>query len=1016
MTRVFVYCFAFWSGALMLIHQVLWARSFRPLFGSSAGAASAVVLPMLAGLALGNLLGARLSRRSDPLRVFGGSQVLVGLFALLVRVWLVVCGIVWPHLYGWTGGNPVALRVAQAVLVSLAVVPATVAMGVALPLLVSALGRPTPRCVDPSQEGTGTSCVDCRTAGPLPGGEGKGWVSEDSGIHAPAVLYALQMAGAAAGAVLAGCFLPVWVGLRSSAFLAAAISLLIGVAGVFVGRTAPSCEREVEGRAPGEASPAPSRPSTGLLMAAMALGVGGLALYIVSSRLFSFISQGTVFDTRLLLVLSLLCLALGSAVVAIWGRRSDPWRLLGGTQLGAAAAILVAPILLSWIPLFTVSSTRNVSLAVHSLKLALGTAVALGPAMLLVGTVLPTMWQITLPSAAPRGARRVGVLSAVALLAGVVGSVLASYVFLPWLSAERAVLVVAAVFALLAVGGFCKGHEGAARWVGCAACLLLLIGWYALGAWRVRFQPRAGGETLLTYRDGPTASVAVLRQPGGHLSLVVDRTRPLLSTANIEHEIRQGRLPLLLHPNPQRVALIGVRGGMAARGVLDFSVERVVAVERIPELAGALPHLKAWNRAVFSDPRAELVVEPARSWLSSTTGQFDVIIGVQANPIQAGASDLLTAEHFRAARRRVAVGGLFAQWLPACQLTVNQLRTVTAAFLGVFPDAVLWQDGSDAEYPLLCLAGYRDGLHIDPMAVESACHRLAALEELPELMLSSPAGLVMSYVCGGSALREWADGAAANTDDRPVLEYTAPRTALLSSRKLAAATHELLLSFRPRKWCYAVALTQEPAADELFRAADLLRSAHLAVLRNNFEQEFRHLSELVNLAGNVQGVAMHVVRVAARYRARHMHDRSEALLSALVRHGEPPVAALTALAEIRETDGEDAESAALLVRAVALAPGRPAIRRSLVAILKRSERFAEAETHLRNLLQAEPDDPYLRLDLAHVLHRQDRTEEAAREVQEFKARWDGEDGRKVWQYLRRQGLGKYVDRPGQKRE
>jgi predicted Zn-dependent protease len=195
----------------------------------------------------------------------------------------------------------------------------------------------------------------------------------------------------------------------------------------------------------------------------------------------------------------------------------------------------------------------------------------------------------------------------------------------------------------------------------------------------------------------------------------------------------------------------------------------------------------------------------------------------------------------------------------------------------------------------------------------------------------------------------------------------------------------------------------------VFRAADLMQDAMLAGMRNDFESETRALLTLGQYADKLPIVAMYLANAAGRYQARHMDERAEQLLAAVVRHPSAPAEALLAMAAVRSRAGDDQHAIELLERAVEVAPDSTAIRKQLVEVLAEQAQFDRAEPHLLKLLVATPNDPFLRLDLARSLDRQGKVEEARAQVDEFRTRWDGANGPAVWRYLRTLGLGKYID-------
>jgi len=969
-TRVIYLLFAL-GGLSSLIYEVMWMRSFRLVFGSSTRSAAAVLAAYFGGLALGSLIGAALAQRGRLVRRYGMAEIAVGFSALLVGPWLAVYQAFYPQLYAWSGGQSATLLAGKLLLALVALGPPAIAMGITLPLVVSAVV-------------TRADHVARRTG----------------------LVYALNIGGATAGALLAGFYLPLAVGVRASVYLAAGINLAVGTVALLLGeqpqdRPAEKPDADASQRALAR------RPGPALLLLAAAAisGFGTLALEVFYLRLLSQGTENSVYSFGTMLVLFLLFLAAGSAVVARWLDRVDPWRFLAWTQLAAVAAIGISVPLFSWVAEQGLFAGRD-PLSTRLLRLALASGAILGLPILLTGVVLPTTWKMASRGTAEVG-RGVGQLAAVNTLAAVCGSLVAGFLLLPRLGLRSSVLVVVSLYALLAMIAFVRGYRGGRRrWLAGAGCALAVACCFLPG---VGGQPLQSGERLLSYHDGESATVAVVERPGGHRLLKMNHEYVLGSTAAAVREVRQGRLPLLLHARPERVALIGVATGITASAVLDFPVKRVVALELVPGVVDALPLFADWNRSFYKDPRVELVVADGRNYLLGTRAEFDVIISDLFVPWRAGTGDLYTVEHFEVVRRRLAPGGIFAQWLPGYQLSVGQLRTICHSLAEVFPAVTLWRNDFHPDQPPLAVVAYRDGPVLDAASVRAGCRRLAKVARPPAPLLSDPVGVELLYVCGDAALRNWASGAALNTDDFPIIEYTTPASSFRRARELLPPLRELLAGFRPRSWCYPQLPAPDRPIDEVLHAADLMLDANAARGEQNFEVEFRLVKQLAELLGDVRGSADFVTNVASRYRERQMTARSDELLDALVGYPAPPVAALVALAKSKRLDGRDAEATALLERAVDQAPDHRPLRRRLVDLLIDQHQYARAEPHLRHLVKDHPDDPRQRLLLAHVLDQQRKTSAAANQIKQFQQRWDGTDREAIWNYLRSLKLGLYVD-------
>ncbi len=969
---VVIHVLFFLGGVSALVYEVLWMRNFRLVFGSSTQAAAAVLAAYFAGMALGNLIGARLSRLSRPIRVYGCAEIAVGLLALLVGPWLALFDQLYAQLYAWAGAQPWLLTAARLLLAAVAIGPPTMAMGATLPLLTRALV-----------------------------------IHTDHVARRTGYLYAVNIVGATSGALLASFWLPVWLGVQQSLLLAVGISIVIGGVAVLL-RTADDAAAEQGAAAVASAIADTSRPTSALVLLCVALsGFGTMSLEVLYLRMLSQTSEGSVYSVGLMLAIFLLSLAAASFWVARRLDRTDPWRFVGWTQAAGIVAILASPWVYRLALMLTPVVVAN-TVTAHLLLLGAASAAALGLPVLLTGVVLPTMWKVAIRSAGTSGAS-VGALTGVNTLGGVAGALIGGFVLLPWLGLDGGILLVATLYGLLAVVAFWCGFTGFRRWASGAICVAIVSAWFTSGLWRSTRQPLAEGQSLVTYRDSESASVAVVQSRDGHRTLKLNHLYTLGSSAAAEREVRQGRLPLLLHPRPKRVALIGVATGMTTSAVLDFPVRRAVGIELVPDVIDTLAYFKRWNRSVFNDTRVHLVAEDGRNHLLGTREQFDVVISDLFIPWHAGTGDLYTVEHFKVVQRRLAPGGIFAQWLPGYQLTVEEARTIAASMLQVFPAVTLWRNDFHAEQPIFVLVGYRDGLAMDAAAVRANCARLASSGGPPDVFLLSAAGVEMLYVSGDAALREWARGAVLNTDDRPYIEYATPKSFFRHRQQDVVPMQQFLARFRPRDWCYGEPIDPDRPITDVFRAADLLHDAIQARMQNNFEEEYGLLAELIDLAGDIDGVARYVTSVAVRYRSRNMSARSEKLLSALVARQEPPVEALLALADIRRAEAQDTEAIALLERAVDRAPRLTAIRRPLVDLLTSTKQYARAEPHLARLVELHPDDPYLCLDLAHVLDQQAKKTEALAQIVRFKGLNYSDDRKAVWQYLRSLDLGGYVD-------
>jgi spermidine synthase len=300
---------------------------------------------------------------------------------------------------------------------------------------------------------------------------------------------------------------------------------------------------------------------------------------------------------------------------------------------------------------------------------------------------------------------------------------------------------------------------------------------YALDWPRVRIE-ESSGERLLALAEGSYGIVAVVEDAGSR-RLKLNNHYVLGGTLAAGDERMSAHVPLLLHPSPRTVAVLGLGTGITASGALFHPVERLTAVELVPEVvAAARAHFGEANAAVLDDPRTRVVVEDARSYLRGVNERFDVIIGDLVVPWRPGEGELLTLEHFAAARSRLAPGGLFCQWLPLFQLSEPELWILLRTFLSVFPRAQLWRGDFSIDVPALALVGGVEARDPDPAQVR---RRLGEMRPDPlNLHLVEPAAFWMHFV--GILGLEDAVADRINSEDRPWLELIGPRQHAGASR------------------------------------------------------------------------------------------------------------------------------------------------------------------------------------------------------------------------------------------
>lgn len=781
-----IHCLFFLSGATGLIFEVLWLRGLGLLFGNTAYATAATLSAFFLGIATGaRVWGSRADRYGNTLRAYALLEAGVAVTSLLYLGVLRVFHVIYPPVVAALGYG-VPLRIAKLALAMVALFPPAFLMGGTLPLLAAHLVR------TPDRLG-----------------------------RAASLLYAINTIGAAAGALLAGFWLPEAFGFRVTYAGAAVLALLIAAAAYVLGGT--------QGAAwpAGPGSPAPGVPagrpdettfgSRATVSIAFLSGFAALGLEVLWSRLLAQVLNNSVHAFAAILVTFLAALGGGGLLAHLLSRRrAAPRDAIAALSAASAAAVVLSALLF-------VRATQGLSYLVPGTGWGSYLRVVFTAASLLIlvpatlmGAILPVLFR------AVQGERRgpgpaLGRLTAANSVGAIVGSLVAGFVLLDTLGLWWSIVALATAYAAMASFAL-AGRAG--RWRTALAALLPLgsLGAATIPLPTLRFW---GGQRVEWLRQGSSASVAVVRE-GDNLVLRMNNHYVLGDSRSRAVEQLQGHLPLLLHPAPRAVFFLGLGTGIMAGAALDHPVTRVVVAELVPEVvAASRARFEPYVNGLFRDPRATIVAEDGRSYLAGTAERYDVIVGDLFTPWHAGTGSLYTVEHFRTVRSRLRPGGVFAQWLPLYQLSDEEFRIIVRTMRAVFPQVTLWRGDFSSAKPVVALVA-----HMRPTPLDDAALRRSVGALVPPTGAAPVTGRHMAALFYAGNLTTLPDPDAAaplNTDDRPTIEYRFQRAdadpgVRLTGRRLAALFDRLFAALPPTA---DPVLARLPLAERAYAGAGL---------------------------------------------------------------------------------------------------------------------------------------------------------------------------------------------------
>ena len=753
----------FLSGCAGLIYEVVWSRMLGLVFGTSALAISTVLIVFMGGMSLGSyVLGKIADRVRSPLLFYGILEGGIGALCLLVPFLLSHISLLYKGFYPSLQYSQLGLALLRLALVILVLLPPTFLMGGTFPAFSSGYSKL-------SEAGKDIS-----------------------------VAYAVNTSGAVVGTLLAGFVLMPYLGISHTIKIAVALNFLVFLCALFLNKVAEAREEEI--------SQAPIIYSSETAkLATLVIGISGfsaMALEVAWTRALHMVFGITTYAFTTMLASFLLGIVIGSALISRYIERVKNLPLLlayiemgaGFTALLFSRFIDLLPIVFLWLFKFTGGSFYLFYLTqfiICSLVLIIPTS--------LFGASFPVATRIALRSR-EQFAGGVGKVYAFNTLGNILGSFFAGF-FLMKLVGAAGIIIIASLLNIIAGGIMLRGvREVSPRNIKEAWGIFGAVLFFALIPFRWNIERLTSGvylyapyylenrsfrsaiemmegRKIIYYKDSITSTITVTEGEfeGKRIrSLQMDGKTEASSLIDLTTQYMVAHLPLLLHEHPRKVMIIGLASGCTLGAALRHPVEEVVCAEIEPAMVEASKLFKEVNYEYWKDPRTRIVIEDGRNFLFLTKEKYDCIISEPSNPWISGLGNLFTREFYQIVKEHLNKGGVFALWIPAYITSLSDFKGMISTVCSVFPSVSLWNyPPIYADVLVICS---NEPLKLSLEEMEKKIRENPKIEEsLQRIGISGAQGVLWGFLMADNAVHQFCNGYPINTDDLPLIEYSAPK-------------------------------------------------------------------------------------------------------------------------------------------------------------------------------------------------------------------------------------------------
>lgn len=778
----------FASGAAALIYQVLFAKKLALVFGSTSTATLTVLATFLGGMAIGSLLGGKLAQISkSPIRTYAIVEAAIAAYCILTPALFDLVQTSYIAIASGTPADAPSLLVLRVVLGALVLLVPTILMGITLPLLARVLQAP---------------------------GQGLG--------AKIGLLYFMNTAGAATGALLTSYAIIPAVGVSKTTIIAALLNLFVALAGF---ELAKRLNNGTLLDTNSDDQTHTNLPKPILISSLLALGIGGvlsLGLEVIYVHMLSIVAGNSVYAFGLMLATFLLGLAAGGESA----RRSLAFSSLGRERLLAAAflglSISVALSLWFWndIPRYFGSfegyHAARSFIAREAIRGGICAMIMFPPTFFIGAAYVLAMDLLTGQS--PKGAvRRLGFGAAINTLGNIAGVLIFGFIALPLLGGfdTSKLLAICAIIVAVLVLLICRSKPRRVDFLLFSiATLSATMAFQAKldytvlssGA-NVYFAEQQWGDVIdhAESIDGGLTSVAQPKKQEFKTLL----TNGKFQGNNAWHGEMQAQIgfaftPLLHQENRGKALVIGYGTGVTSRVFHDAGFKQL----DIAELSGdvvklANKHFSEVNRKVTELAQVKLHLTDGRNFLllSPESTRYDVV-SIEITSIWfAGASSLYNKEFYQLIKSRLAKDGVLQQWVQLHHLSPIDILTVISTLREEFRYVTLYEVGGQG----ILIATNDEARSIPSDIGMMKLETSTSLSYIRQNFQARIRDIPNSIWIANSEIDEYINGVGVmrsiwiSTDDNLMLEYSTPKANANDGRQSLADNRNLLAKYRLSK-------------------------------------------------------------------------------------------------------------------------------------------------------------------------------------------------------------------------
>lgn len=767
----------FISGFSALLYEIVWARMLTLLFGASLYGQSIALGLFMGGLAIGSKgIGSLLPKARFPGRWYAALEGLIGLFGMASIFLLPLCEKL-------EGIHPLLDPVLAFLMACLFILPPTVFMGGTFPALFKTL----------------------ESSGP----------ASSRSLSNLSNLYTINTLGALAGIAAANYYCIPSLGMKNSLLLSAILNFaLFFICWIFVKTPSRTTDKTDS-----LSSSVPVKPL-------LAIGISGFLtmLYEISWSRALFFSLGSSTYTFSFVIFSFI---LGLSLGAYWIKSKEKTDLeklkilFCDLQLKSLCFAAIFIFISSKLPIcskYLFEYFQGVFWKIHGVEILL-LILLISPTAFFIGAAFPLTILFMARQESSPSEKTVGLAYSINTLGSIAGSFATGFLLIPLFSAFNLIwialightlslllihpkprksffsglgVVISSVVIFLFIqfhyysevdllgGGFSKIYSSSGEHVPrYLATNPAFPNAMALKSSNRNEHP----AEIIWAKDGILSHVAVGRNDHFHTLILngkIDASVGDFLLTDMPTQTLLAFIPLVLSPDPQKALVIGYGSGVTA-GTLGKQVSQVDCLEIEKNVIKASPFFNEFNLKAHENPNVRIHIGDARKFIRNTRTRYDLISAEPSNLWVSGVAHLFTRDYFRECREILNDQGVMIQWIHLYKLSLSDFKTALKSFTSVFPVYELYGSFNISD---LFFVGYKNKIYKpDAARFQKILEDFAYRDSLKKIHIDCFDSLQKFQILPKAGFPDTLKDVPFHTDDKPVLEYSAPKSMFLTKMK-----------------------------------------------------------------------------------------------------------------------------------------------------------------------------------------------------------------------------------------